>query len=259
MKRQCELLGINRSSLYYKVKPNENRTWICNQIYDSYMEFPYYGYRKITAKLRHRGIWINPKRVQRCMQEMELKAIYPGPKTSTADKKASIYPYLLKGLAITYPNQVWAVDITYIRLPSGMTYLFALIDWFSRFIVGWTLAICMTADYALETLQNALKQGKPSICNADQGAQFTGKDWIQALELSNIKISHDGPGRCIDNVRIERFWRTLKYEDVHLKHYQSVSEARLGLSDFIHHYNYFRPHQALRYARPADLFNLNTF
>jgi putative transposase len=218
------------------------------------LEWPYYGYLKITAVLRHEGVAINHKRVYRMMQDMGLRSIYPGPNTSIRNRKDSIYPYLLKGLEITRPNQVWAVDITYIRLPTGMVYLFALIDWASRFIVAWTLASSMTADHGVETLQKALVFGVPDICNADQGSQFTGAEWIRLLLNLNIQISHDGVGRCIDNVRIERFWRTIKYEDVHLKQYQTIKEARKGLGQFINHYNYQRPHQALDYERPADIY-----
>ena len=250
----CYLLGIPRSTVYYKAHISLDETDLCNKIYDVYLECPYYGYRKITAALRHEGIAINPKRVQRIMKSMGIMAIYPGPRTSLRNPKDSIYPYLLKGLEITRPNQVWAVDITYIRLPTGMVYLFALIDWVSRFIVGWTLANSMTADHGVETLQKALEFGIPDICNADQGAQFTGAEWITLLIKLNIKISHDGVGRCIDNVRIERFWRTIKYEDIHLKQYQTIKEGRKGIGEFINHYNYQRPHQALDYERPADIY-----
>lgn len=250
------MLNINRSSLYYRAIEPDNDTVLCNRIYEIYIRFPYYGYRKITADLRNQGIVINRKKVQRLMQLMGLKAIYPGPKTSVPALKASIYPYLLKGLDIIHPNQVWSVDITYIRLPVGMVYLFALIDWYSRFIVGWTLANSMSSEHGIETLNKALLLGTPDICNADQGSQFTGHGWIAILTAIGIKISHDGVGRCIDNIRIERFWRTLKYEDLYLKHYQSMKEAKIGIGEFIRHYNYKRPHQALKYAKPADLFYL---
>ncbi len=243
-----------RSTVYYKERPSVDDTNLSNFIYEIYLEHPCYGYRKITAVLRHEGFVINRKRVQRIMQEMGLRAIYPGPRTSLRNREDRVYPYLLRGLDIRRPNHVWAVDITYIRLPTGMVYLFALIDWASRFIVGWTLATSMTADHGLETLQKALVHGTPEICNADQGSQFTGVEWIQGLTEHSIEISHDGVGRCIDNVRIERFWRTIKYEDIHLKQYQTVTEARKGIGEFINHYNYKRPHQALGYARPADIY-----
>lgn len=250
----CNLLDIARSSVYYKPVAAVDESSICNRIYDIYLQFPYYGYRKITAVLRHEGLKINHKRVQRLMRMMCLKALYPGPKLSIANKSESPYPYLLGGLAILHPNQVWAVDITYIKLPVGMTYLFALIDWYSRFIVGWSLANSMTADHGIAALSAAIVLGKPTICNADQGSQFTGSAWIEALKSMAIKISHDGVGRCIDNVRIERFWRTLKYEEVYLQGYQSLPEARAGIGKFITHYNYKRPHQALNYHRPADVY-----
>lgn len=225
-----------------------------NQIYDVYMDYPYYGYRKITAALGHEGIFINRKRVQRLMRNMGLAAIYSKPRTSIANPLNSIYPYLLKGLEIKEVNKVWAVDITYIKLPTGMVYLFALIDWYSRFIVGWKLVNSMTSDHGVAVLNMAMRHGKPEICNADQGSQFTSEDWVSALLKSDILISHNGVGRCIDNVRIERFWRTIKYEHVHLMHYQTLVEARDGIGEFIEHYNHRRPHQALNYMRPADLY-----
>jgi putative transposase len=254
LERGCKLLGITRSSLYYKAVIGEDRVSLCNQIHEIYMRYPYYGYRKITAVLRYEGCLVNHKRVQKLMQEMGLQAIYPKPNLSKADEHASVFPYLLKGMTICFPNQVWAIDITYIRLPVGMVYLFALIDWYSRFIVGWTLANTMTSDHGIEALNMALVLGKPVICNADQGSQFTGEIWIGTLQTLQIAISHDGVGRCIDNVRIERFWRTIKYEDVHLNQYQTLKDARLGLKMFIEHYNYHRPHQALNYERPADIY-----
>ena len=257
LKRRCELLKVNRSNVYYEAIQRVDDTFLCNRLHEIYTEFPYYGYRKITVVLRDEdGTVINHKRVQRLMQLMGLKAIYPGPKTSLQGWGGSVYPYLLKGLDIVYPNQVWSVDITYIRLPIGMVYLFALIDWYSRFIVGWTLATTMTSEHGIEALNKALLLGTPDICNADQGSQFTGYDWIAALTANNIKISHDSVGRFVDNIRIERFWRTLKYEDLYLKHYSSIKELRMGIEVFIQHYNYKRPHQALMYAKPADLFYL---
>jgi putative transposase len=229
-------------------------TEISNLIHELYLKFPYYGYRRIAAHLRHEGVMINRKRVNRLMREMGLKAIYPKPRTSIPDSRNSVHPYLLKGLEIKAPNQVWAVDITYIKLPTGMVYLFALIDWHSRFIVGWKLANSMTSEHGIDVFLMAIKHGKPEICNADQGAQFTSAEWLAMLMAHGVLISHDGIGRCIDNVRIERFWRTVKYEDVHLMHYQTLSEAKVGIGKFIAHYNYYRPHQALGYARPADVY-----
>lgn len=225
-----------------------------NRIAEIYEAFPYYGYRKIHAVLCQEGHRINHKKVQRLMQEMGIKALYPGPQTSTAHKENRPYPYLLKGLDIIRPNQVWAIDLTYVRLPVGMTYLFALIDWYSRYIVGWHLAHTMECYHAIETFERALSLGTPDICNADQGSQFTGRLWVDKLQSCNVQISHDGKGRCIDNVRIERFWRTLKYEDIYLQSYQTLHHARQGIAAFIDHYNHHRPHQALGYDCPAQWF-----
>lgn len=186
---------------------------------------------------------------------MEINALYAEPQTSKSCQHHTSYPYLLKGLPISRPNQVWAVDLTYIRLPVGMTYLFALIDWYSRYIVGWHLGHTMDSEHALQAFDCALSFGVPDICNADQGRQFTGRLWIETLQALNVKISHDGKGRCIDNVRIERFWRTIKYEDIYLKAYQTLKQARQGSGAFIDHYNHHRPHQALGYDCPSQWFN----
>lgn len=188
------------------------------------------------------------------MKILGIQSVAPKPNTSTPARNNKKFPYLLKGLCIHKSNQVWAVDITYIRLPTGMVYLFALIDWHSRYIVGWTLANTMCAEHAIYTLEKALKYGIPEICNADQGSQFTSDEWIKILTLHGIRISHDGVGRCIDNIRIERFWRTLKYEDVQIKDYANVTEARVGITEFITYYNNERPHQALQYNRPRDVY-----
>lgn len=254
MQKCCDLLNINRSSIYYQQVLPEDDDVLCNRISEIYQEFPCYGYRKVTAVLRHKELPINHKRVQRLMQDMGIQAIYPKPKLSQPNRANSVFPYLLGGLAILRPNQVWAVDITYIKLPLGMAYLFALIDWYSRFIVGWQLANSMSADHGLAALESSLAFGKPDICNADQGSQFTGNNWVKTLQSLGIQVSHDGVGRCIDNVRIERFWRTIKYEDLYLRQYRDLVEARIGIAKFITHYNYHRPHQALKYARPADYF-----
>jgi putative transposase len=188
------------------------------------------------------------------MQEFGIKAIFPGPKPPVSNDSVSIFPYLLKGLKIDRVNQVWSVDITYIKLPVGMVYLFALIDWKSRFIVAHKLVNTMEATHAIEAIEEALTYAKPEICNADQGSQFTGEIWIKKLKEHDIKISHDGVGRYIDNIIIERFWRTIKYEDIFIKSYDNLLEARRGIKEFIEHYNYKRPHQALNYQTPSDLY-----
>ena len=255
VRQQCCLLGIHRSALYYCPREGFSDTQIMNRISEVNQKFPYYGYRRIHWVLTAQdGYQINRKKVQRLMGVMGIKAIFPGPKTSIMNAEGSVYPYLLKGLNINRANQVWAVDITYIKLPVGMVYLFALIDWFSRFIVGHKLVNTMEASHSVEIIESAFKHGIPEICNADQGSQFTGKLWVGKLTEHSIKISHDGVGRCIDNVRIERFWRTIKYEDIFIQAYNTLPCAKKGIEAFIEHYNYHRPHQALGYQTPAQLY-----
>lgn len=248
------VLGINRAHVYYRSKAKVDDTELLNRINEIYEWKPAYGYRKIWVHLREEGFLVTKKRVHKLMKMLGIQSVAPKPNTSAPAKNNRKFPYLLKGLCIYKPNQVWAVDITYIRLPTGMVYLFALIDWHSRYIVGWTLANTMCAEHAIYALEKALKYGTPEIGNADQGSQFTSEDWIAMLELHGIKISHDGVGRCIDNIRIERFWRTLKYEDVNLKHYANITEARAGIAEFIEYYNNERPHQALQYNRPRNVY-----
>ena len=255
IRAQCKLLEIARSTLYYCPKEAFEDSQLINRISEINRDFPSYGYRKIHWHLTTIDFYqINRKKVQRLMKIAGIKAIFPGPKTSTPSADGSIFPYLLKGLKIARANQVWAVDITYIRLPVGMVYLFALIDWHSRFIVAHKLVNTMEACHGVETIELALVRAIPEICNADQGSQFTGSLWIEVLEKHSIKISHDGVGRCIDNIRIERFWRTIKYEDVFIQAYATLPEARIGIKKFIEHYNYHRPHQALGYKRPAEIY-----
>jgi putative transposase len=240
--------------LYYTPAQSYEETVMMNMIDELHYQFPYYGYRKIQAALYHRGVVINHKRVQRLMRLLGIQTLYAGPDTSMPNKSHRHYPYLLRNLLIDHPNQVWAVDITYIRLSVGMVYLFALIDWFSRFIVGCKLAHTMEEEHALEAFRQGLQHGAPDICNADQGSQFTGTAWQDELTANSVRISHDGKGRYQDNIRIERFWRSVKYEDFFLKCYESLIDARLGVAQYMQHYNYSRPHQALDYKRPADLF-----
>lgn len=254
MVQQCSLLKLERSSYYYAATQAPGQSDLMNEIADVHAQWPYYGYRKVTAALRDAGLKANHKRVQRLMKFMSIRALYTSPRTSIPGRSAVICPYLLKDMHITKSNQVWSVDITYIRLPSGMAYLFAIIDWYSRYVVGWKLAVTMEGGHALEAFNQALLQGTPDVMNMDQGSQFTSKDWLETLTNAGVKASHTGIGRCIDNVRIERFWRSVKYEDTHLRHYSSVSEAREGLKKYIHHYNHTRPHQALNYAKPNDFY-----
>ncbi|MEN8236999.1 MAG: IS3 family transposase [Pseudomonadota bacterium] len=257
IQRQCNLLGLERSSYYYVATESENTTELMNEIRDIWIEWPFYGYRKITDELADRDIKVNHKRVLRLMNLMGLSSVLPKPRinTSTANKENPVRPYLLKGLTIDRANQVWATDITYIKLPGGMVYLFALIDWHTRFVVGWKLANTMESSHAVEVLQAAIQcYGKPEIVNADQGSQFTGEVWILALETHMIKISHDGVGRCIDNIRIERLWWSIKYEHVHLYCHQTMWELEKGLEEYLSFYNTRRRHQGINRLRPADLY-----
>lgn len=255
IKCQCALLGLHRSTHYYKPHESMKETELLNLIADIHLERPQYGYRKVTAVLKRKGHTINSKKVRKLMKEMGLRSILPKPRTSIPNKDSPVYPYLLKDVKITHVNQAWGIDITYIRLPVGMVYLFALIDLYSRYIVGWRLAVTMEATYALEAFRDGLEWGIPKICNADQGAQFTSENWVTCLTSYGVLISHVGVGRCIDNIFIERFWWTIKWEDIHLSSYETVPEARSGIADFIKYYNEERPHQALEYKTPFEVYN----
>jgi putative transposase len=255
LRGQCALLSISRSHHYYCPKENALESELMNCIHEIHQRYPALGYRKIHWHLRvEDGYAINRKRVQRLMQKMGIQALYCKPRTSIPSREGSVFPYLLCGLAIVRPNQVWSIDITYIKLPVGTVYLFALIDWYSRYIVAHILVNTMEACHGITVLEMALCKAVAEICNADQGSQFTCPLWISRLQEAGIKISHDGVGRCIDNVRIERFWRTIKYEDVFLRSYDNLVEARKGIGEFIEYYNHQRPHQALDYARPAEVY-----
>lgn len=256
--RQCDLLGLARSTFHYTPNESQEETFLINEIKDIWTSLPFYGYRRITDELGDRGIIVNHKHVLRLMKLIGIRSVLPRPKhrTTIPNPEYGARPYLLKGLTIDRPNQVWAVDITYIKLPTGMVYLFALIDWHTRFVVGWKLANTMDASHALEVLEEAIaKYGAPDIVNADQGSQFTGSDWIKACEEHGIKVSHDGVGRCIDNIRIERLWWSIKYEHVHLLFYQTMQALEDGLKWYIDvFYNTKRRHQSLDRHRPAELY-----
>ena len=227
-----------------------------NEIHDLWHKRPFYGYRRIHATLQRSGWVINRKRVQRLMQKMGIKAVYPVPKTSIADKQHKTYPYLLKDLAITHPNQVWATDITYIKLGSGrdFIYLIAILDLYSRYIVSWRLSTSLDTDFCLEALEEALKVATPEIFNTDQGCQFTSEAWTNVLQNKGIFISMTGVGRCKDNIHCERLWRSVKYEEVFIQAYVSVSHARTSLAKYIEFYNQDRVHQSLDYKTPADFY-----
>lgn len=218
-----------------------------------YTEAPYLGYRKMTVLLQREGHAINSKRVRRLMRVMGLEALYCKPNTSKPHPGHHVYPYLLKGLAIIRVNQVWATDITYIRLSSGWVYLVAIIDWYSRYVISWRLSESMDVSFCLEALDEALSQATPEIFNSDQGSQFTSEAFTARLQAAEVAISMDGRGSYHDNIFTERLWRSIKYEEVYLKEYGSLSEAEEGIAAYINRYNHWRPHQALGYKTPAQV------
>lgn len=219
-----------------------------------YTRVPFYGSRRRTAWLPSQGHAVNRKRVVRLMRQMGIEAVYAKPKLSQPGEGHKIYPYLLKGMKIERRDQVWCTDITYIPLLQGFLYLVAVMDWFSRFVLSWALSLTIELDFCLEALQRALRWGRPEIFNSDQGSQFTREKFLGELEQRNIAISMDGRGRCLDNIFIERLWRSVKYEEVYLKDYQLVSEARAGIASYFQFYNYQRLHQSLDYRTPAAIY-----
>jgi len=249
------LLDISRSGLYYQPKGISEEDLTLMKLIDcQYLATPFYGARKITACLKSRGQRVNRKHVRRLMQLMGLKAIYRRPRTSKPAPGHKIYPYLLSGLKITRPNQVWAADITYIPMARGFLYLVAIIDWYSRYVLSWRLSNTLDTDFCVEALEEALKKGRPDIFNTDQGAQFTSEAFTGLLQQHEIRISMDGKGSYNDNLFIERLWRSVKYEEVYLKAYQDGREARIGLGNYFRFYNTERPHQSHGYRTPAEVF-----
>jgi putative transposase len=228
---------------------------LMRRIDEQYLKTPYYGSRRMVAVLRRQGFSINRKHVQRLMRLMGIEAIYPKPNLSRRHSQHRVYPYLLKGLAITRPNQVWCADITYIEMAKGFVYLVVIMDWFSRMVLSWRLSITLDSGFCVEALKEAFEHhGRPEIFNTDQGVQFTCAAFIEQLASQGVRISMDGKGRFLDNIMVERLWRSLKYEEVFTKAYASVAEARIGIGGWITHYNYDRPHQALDYRTPAEIF-----
>lgn len=256
IRRQCALLGLERSSLYYEPREASGENLQLMRLLDEqYTATPFYGIRRMTAWLRTQGYLVNPKRVARLMRAMGLEAIYPKPRSSQTAPGHRVYPYLLRGLAITRANQVWSTDITYIRLQQGFVYLVAVMDWFSRYVLSWMLSVTLDGQFCREALEQALRQGHPEIFNTDQGAQFTSSDFTGLLAREGIQISMDGRGRALDNVFVERLWRTVKYEEVYLKDYTTVPEARQALGRYFTFYNHERLHQALGYQTPAAVYH----
>ena len=257
--RQCQLLGLNRSSLYYQPKGETvyNETLI-KLIDKQYVKTPFYGIDKMTEWLRLEGHPVNPKRVRRLMRQMGLEAVYPHRKRglSIPNTQHKIYPYLLSDVTINRPDQVWSADITYIRMYRGWLYLVAVIDWFSRYVISWEVSITLESEFCVSALKEALSFGIPDIFNTDQGSQFTSVDFTSVLLNAGIQISMDGKGRVFDNIFIERLWRTVKVEEVYLRDYQTIAEARYYLGRYFDFYNNERLHQALGYSNPATVYGV---
>jgi putative transposase len=254
LKLQAELLGVSRSGLYYQpVGPSAREIATKHRIDELYTAHPYYGSRRITAVLQREMVISRPT-VQNYMREMGLAGICPGPKLSQPAPGHKIYPYLLRRLTIDHPNQVWGIDITYIRLFSGWLYLVAILDWFSRYVISWELDQTLEIDFVLQAVDRALTLARPEICNSDQGSHFTSSHYLDRLLAVETQISMDGRGRALDNIFTERLWRTVKYEEVYLSDYASPREARQGLGQYFTFYNYERPHQSLGYRTPAQVY-----
>jgi putative transposase len=251
--KKAKLLKVNRSTIYYQSCKKEDVD-LMNEIRDLYEKHCFLGYRRITEVLnRKTETKVNRKKVLRLMRKMRLMAVYPKRKLSNRNEDDPVYPYLLKEKPPLKPNDCWAVDITYIRICGGYAYLTALIDWVSRRIMGWSLSPFLDASSCLEALNQGLKEESPNMINSDQGSQFTSRSWIELLKKRGIEISMDGKGRCIDNIHIERFWRSLKYEEVYLRSYRSIKEAKESLGSYIQFYNEERPHQSLGYKTPNEM------
>jgi len=255
VRRQCRLLGLNRSGLYYEpLGEGEENLRLMRLLDEQYTRTPFYGSRRMTEWLGTKGFVVNRKRVSRLMSLMGIEAVYPKPKLSQPGEGHRIYPYLLRGLPVERVNQVWSTDITYIRMARGFVYLVAVMDWFSRYILSWRLSPHMEMDFCVDALRCALRRGRPEIFNSDQGSQFTSEKFTAVLEDRKIAISMDGRGRCMDNIFIERLWRSLKYEEVYLKDYESEGEAREGIERYFRFYNQDRLHQSLEYRTPAAIY-----
>lgn len=255
LKRQCEVLALARSSWYYRPVPlSPEDVILMNVIDEQYTKWPFYGSRRMVASMRHLGYAVNRKRVQRLMHEMGIQGVSPGPNTSRRHMEHVIYPYLLRGLMIESPNHVWSADITYIRLLKGFAYLVAIMDWFSRYVLSFRLSNSLETVFCREALDEALDIGTPDIFNTDQGCQFTSADFTGHLQKRKIKISMDGRGRAFDNIFVERLWRSVKYEDIYLKGYQTMTEAQEGLKRYFQFYNNERFHQSLGYRTPREVY-----
>jgi putative transposase len=255
VREQCRLLEVPRSLVYYQpcgLKASDLA--VMRRLDEQYTATPFYGVERMTAALGRQGLRIGHNWVRRLLRLMGLEAIYPKPRLSLpGGPEHRVYPYLLRGLRIERPNQVWSADITYIRLSAGFVYLMAILDWFSRYVLSWSLSTTLDAWFCVQALREALRRARPEIFNTDQGSQFTSGAWIEELTQAGVAISVDGRGRVFDNIFTERLWRAVKYEEVYLKDYAAVDEARRGLGGYFGFYNTVRPHQALGYQTPAEV------
>lgn len=256
IKRQCELIGLNESDYYYSSKPiSSTDCKLLHQVDEIYTMHPYFGTRRMIKELEDHGYYVGRDKIRTCYKLLGLETIYPKINLSKRNYQHKIYPYLLRDTVINKINHVWSADITFIRLKHGFVYLMAIIDWYSRYILNWQLSISLQHDFCVEALQNALTTyQQPLIFNTNQGSQFTSTDWINMLTKKNIHISMDGRGRALDNIFIERFWRSLKQEKIYLTELQSVQDARLAINEYMTFYNNTRKHQSLNYATPAKIY-----
>ncbi len=256
LREQCGLLGLHRSGLYYEPVPESAENLLLMNLLDrQYTEHPEQGVRRMTLHLRDLGHQVNPKRVRRLLRQMGLEAFYPKPRLSIPDPVAGRYPYLLKGLKITRPDQVWCADITYVGLPDGFAYLVAIMDWFSRYVLAWEVSNSLESSFCVSALERALSHGRrPEIHNSDQGSQFTSAEWLGVLEGRGIRISMDGRGRAFDNIMIERLWRTVKWEHVFLREHRFIGSLCGGLDGYFDYYNNHRWHSALENQPPAAVY-----
>ena len=255
MRRQCELTGLARSSFYYEAQAESDENLLLLRLLDEqYTRTPFYGVRKMTQWLHEQGHAVNIKRVRRLLRALGLQAIVPGPHTSRPHPAHQIYPYLLRGVRVERPDQVWSTDITYVRLLTGFVYLVAVIDWYSRYVLAWELSISMETSFCTSALDWALRRSQPEIFNSDQGAQFTSDEFTDRLLKRGIRISMDGRGRALDNIFVERLWRSVKYEEIYLREYRTAGEARRSLDRYFEFYNRERLHQALGYRTPESVY-----
>jgi putative transposase len=251
VRRQCAMLGVNRSSVYYAPRPVSTDTHaVMHLLEEIYTQWPFYGARRMSKELKVRGACVGRKRAGRLMRLMGLEAVVPQRNTSKPHPTHPVYPYLLRGVQITHTNQVWSMDITYIRLRHGFAYLAAVMDWHSRYVLSWRLSNTLTSDFCVDAVNEALEYGTPEMFNTDQGSQFTSEDFVQVLQDRGIQISMDGRGRALDNIFVERLWRSVKYENVYLKGYETIPDAAAGLQEYFNFYNVQRHHQSLDYHTP---------